>query len=348
MNQRLRTRTGTVPRTRPRARTYVRALIAVLAVSGVAAATGCSSKPPMADGKPGPDGKFVIGYSQSNNAEPYRAQVNKQLEYYVKKYPNLKLLPISDANANSAQQISQVQNFIKKKVDVLLISPNEPDPLTGAVQRACQAHIPVVVLDRDVKTNCYTSFIGGDNYKIGKLAGERAAKELPHGGNVAELRGILSDKPQIDRHNGFMAGIKKNRKIKVVRQREAKWLRPNATQIMQQWLRNGTKIDLVYGHNDDMAIGAQLAAKGMHKDKSIKFIGTDGLAIDGGGIRAVQQGDLLETFAYPTGAKEAARTVEDIVRKKKVKKHQALDTQPVTKGNAEEVYKKNDFSHKGG
>lgn len=335
-------------RPRIRARMAARAIVAATAVSCVAAATGCSSKPPMADGKPGPDGKFVIGYSQSNNAEPYRAQVNKQLQYYVKKYPNLKLLPISDANANSAQQISQVQNFIKKKVDVLLISPNEPDPLTGAVDRACQAHIPVVVLDRDVKTKCFTSFIAGNNYKIGKKAGERAAKELPHGGNVAELRGILSDKPQIDRHAGFMAGIKKNPKIKVVKQREAKWLRPDATQIMQQWLRNGTKIDLVYGHNDDMAIGAQLAAKGQHKDKDMKFIGTDGLSIDGGGIRAVQQGDLLQTFAYPTGAKEAARTVEDIVRKKKVKKYQILHTDTVTKKNAAEIYKKNDFSRKTG
>lgn len=334
--------------TRTRLRTTGRAALAAVALVSLAAASGCSSKGTANDGKPGEDGKFVVGYSQANNAEPYRAQLNKQLTYFVKKYPDLKLLPIADANQDSTTQISQVQNFVKKKVDVLIVSPNEPDPLTPAVQRACDAGIPVIVLDRDVKTDCYTSFIGGDNYEIGKKAGERALKALPDGGNVAELRGVLSAKPQIERHKGFQDAVKKNPDIKIVKQREAKWLRNDASKIMQQWLQGGSKIDLVYGHNDDMAIGAQLAAKGKNKDKDMKFIGIDGLAIPGGGIRAVQQGDLVATFLYPTGAEEAARTAEDVVNKKKVEKKQVLGTEEITKENAADVYEKYDFSKKTG
>lgn len=327
-------------------RTTCRAAVAAAVLISLAAATGCSSKGTAADGKPDEDGKFTVGYSQANNAEPYRAQLNKQLTYFVKKQPDLKLLPIADANQDSTTQISQVQNFVKKKVDVLIVSPNEPDPLTPAVQRACDAGIPVIVLDRDVKTDCYTSFIGGDNYEIGKRAGERAVKELPDGGNVAELRGVLSAKPQIERHKGFQDAIGKNPAIKVVKQREAKWLRNDASKIMQQWLQGGSDIDLVYGHNDDMAIGAQLAARGKKKDKGMKFIGIDGLAIPGGGIRAVQQGDLVSTFVYPTGAEEAARTAADIVRKKKVEKKQILPTDEITKDDAAEAYEKFDFSKK--
>ena len=216
----------------------------------VTLAAGCASKAPSSsDGTDGggSEEQFVVGYSQSNNAEPYRAQLNLQLQYFMKQHPDMKLLPIADAHQSSATQVSQVQNFIQQKVDVLIVSPNEPAPLTAAVQQACQAKIPVIILDRSVNTDCYNSFIGGDNYEIGKLAGQEAVKELPDGGNVVELRGILSDQPQIDRDKGFRDGIKANPKIKIIADREAKWLKDSAVPIMQQWLARFPKIDLVYG-----------------------------------------------------------------------------------------------------
>jgi ribose transport system substrate-binding protein len=322
----------------PHRRTAVVGALAALAL----AASGCASSAPSKDGKGsggGSDKTFTVGYSQSNNAEPYRAQLNLQLQYFMKKYKNLKLLPISDAHQSSATQVSQVQNFISQKVDALIVSPNEPAPLTAAVGQACAAKIPVVILDRSVNTDCYTSFIGGDNVAAGKQAGELAVKLLPNGGNVVELQGILSDQPQIDRDKGFREGIAANPKIHIIAHREAKWLKENGTQITQQWLAQFPKIDLVYGENDPMALGAYLAAAGQGKAKSIKFIGTDGLAIPDGGIRAVQQGQLAGTFVYPTCAKEAADTVEKILTGQSVPKHQTLPVTPVTPDNAAALYK---------
>lgn len=306
----------------------------------VALVSGCASSAPKGSGSSGSSSgkQFVVGYSQSNNAEPYRAQLNIQLRYYMKQYKNLKLLPITDAHQSSATQVSQVQNFIAQKVDALIVSPNEPAPLAAAVQQACNAKIPVVVLDRSVNTNCYTSFIGGDNVAAGKKAGDLAVKLLPNGGNVVELQGILSDQPQIDRDKGFREAIAANPKIKIVAHREAKWLKEAATPIMQQWLSTFPKIGLVYSENDPMALGAYLAAAGANRAKQIKFIGTDGLAIPDGGIRAVQQGQLAGTFIYPTSAKEAAQTVEDILAKKQVQKTQVLQVTPVTPQNAAALY----------
>lgn len=322
----------------------------LLAAVTVAALSACASNAPKSSsgstGASGGSGKtFVIGYSQSNNAEPYRAQLNAQLAYYVKKYPDLKLLPITDAHQDSATQVSQVQNFIQQKVDVLIVSPNESAPLTAAVQQACDAHIPVLILDRTVNTDCYTSFIGGDNYDIGKKAGEAAVAALPNGGNVAELQGILSNQPQIDRDKGFRDAIA-GHDITIVFHQEAKWLKANATSIMQQWLSQGTKIDLVYGENDDMALGAILAAQGANKAGQIKFIGIDGLAIPTGGIRAVQQGQMLTTFIYPTGAEQAAKTVEALAHGQSVEKKQTLPTTQITKDNADSVYQQYDMSTK--
>jgi ribose transport system substrate-binding protein len=300
---------------------------------------GCASSAPKKKNAEG-ERVFVVGYSQSNNAEPYRAQLNIQLRFFMKQYKNLKVLPITDAHQSSATQVSQVQNFISQKVDVLIVSPNEPDPLTAAVTQACEQKIPVIILDRSVNTDCYTSFIGGDNVAAGKQAGELAAKELPDGGNVVELQGILSNQPQIDRDKGFREGIASNPKIKIIAHREAKWLKEAATPIMQQWLAQYPKIDLVYAENDPMALGAYLAASGAGKAKDMKFIGTDGLAIPDGGIRAVQQGQLTGTFIYPTCAEEAAKTAEAIVTNKTVEKKQTLDVTPITPDNAAAMYEK--------
>jgi ribose transport system substrate-binding protein len=308
------------------------------------AVAGCASNAPNKSSGSGNNKTFVVGYSQSNNAEPYRAQLNIQLRHYMKQYKNLKLLPISDAHQSSATQVSQVQNFISQKVDALIVSPNEPAPLSAAVNQACAAKIPVIILDRSVNTTCYKSFIGGDNVAAGKQAGELAAKLLPNGGNVVELQGILSDQPQIDRDKGFREGIAANPNIKVIAHREAKWLKENGTQIMQQWVAQYPKIDLVYAENDPMALGAYLAAAGQGKAKNIKFIGTDGLAIPDGGIRAVQQGQLAGTFIYPTCAKEAADTVEAILTGKSVQKQQTLEVTPVTQQNAATLYQKYDAS----
>ncbi|WP_327581334.1 substrate-binding domain-containing protein [Nonomuraea sp. NBC_00507] len=310
-------------------------------------AAACASKAPTstatADGGAGKK-KFVVGYSQSNNAEPYRAQLNLQLQHFLKKYPDIELLPIADAKQSSATQVSQVQNFITQKVDALIVSPTEPAPLTAAVQQACDAKIPVIILDRTVNTDCYTAFIGGDNVLIGRKAGEEAVKLLPDGGNIVELRGILSNQPQIDRDKGFREAIAANPKIKIIADREAKWVKEQATPIMQQWLAQHPKIDLVYGHNDPMALGAYLAAKAAGKAEQIKFIGIDGLAIPDGGIRAVQLGQLSATFIYPTGAQEAADTVNKILHGQPVDKQQVLGTTQVTKDNAAGLYKQFDLS----
>lgn len=308
---------------------------------------GAEQSPAASDGRLVPEkDKYVIGYSQSNNAEPYRAQLNTQLEYFVSQHDDLELLPIADAQQDSSRQVSQVQQFVQQGVDILVVSPNESDPLTPPVEQACAAGIPVIVLDRTVNTDCIAAFIGGDNVAIGKAAGELALQLLPDGGNVVELRGIESNQPQIDRDQGFRDAIAANPDIKIVKDQDAKWLKEEGTKVMQQWLASGEDIDLVYAHNDPMALGAYLAAAGAGKEKDIDFIGIDGLAIPDGGIRAVQEGQLAGTFVYPTGAEEAVDTITKITAGEPFEAEQILPTTPVTPENAAEIYEQYDFSKK--
>lgn len=283
------------------------------------------------------DGEFLIGFSQANNAEPYRQHVNEELEAAAKAVPGF-TLQIADGQGNVNTQTSQVDNFITQKVDLLLISPFEASPLTPAVKRAVDAGIPVIELDRRTDGEPgkdYTAFIGGDNYKIALAAGEYTAKTLlPEGGEVAVLQGLPSSTPAVERLNGFKDGVKGNPKIQVVAEQAADWLPDKAQTAFSAMLQAHPDIQMVYASNDMMAAGALLAAKGAGKD--VKIIGTDGLPGPAGGIRAVAQGDWAATFTYPTGAKEAIEMAKSILLDcaTEVPATVTVDTTAVTPENA--------------
>src|SRR4051794_16875559 len=258
--------------------------------------------------------QFVIGFSQANNAEPYRQHVNDELAAAAKAVPQF-TLQIADGAGNVNTQTSQVDNFITQKVGLLLISPFEAAPLTPAIKRAMQAGIPVIELDRKTVGDPgkdYTAFIGGDNYKIALAAGEYTAKTLlPEGGQVAGLQGLPNLNPAVERLNGFKDGVKGNAKIKVVAEQAADWLPDKAQTAFAAMLQANPDIQMVYASNDMMAAGALLAAKGA--GKTVKIIGTDGLPGPAGGIEAVAKGDWSATFTYPTGAKQAIDMAKSIL-----------------------------------
>ena len=229
----------------------------------------------------GKDDKYVIGFSQANNAEPYRAHVNDELTAAAAKVPQF-TLQIADGAGNVNTQTSQMDNFITQKVDLILISPFEAAPLTPAVARAMKAGIPVIELDRKTvgePGKDYTAFIGGDNFKIAEEAGKYMAdKLLPQGGDVAVLEGLPSSTPAVERLDGFKAGVKANSKIKVVAEQAADWLPDKAQTAFAAMLQAHPDIKAIYASNDMMAAGARLAAKGAgKKDGDIAIIGTDGL-----------------------------------------------------------------------
>ncbi|WP_245278966.1 substrate-binding domain-containing protein [Mesorhizobium loti] len=260
------------------------------------------------------DGQFIIGFSQANNAEPYRQHVNDELTAAAKQVPGF-TLQIADGAGNVNTQTSQVDNFITQKVDLLLISPFEAAPLTPAVKRAMDAGIPVIELDRKTVGDPgkdYTAFIGGDNYKIALEAGKYTAKTLlPDGGEAAVLEGLPSSTPAVERLNGFKDGVKENAKIQVVAEQAADWVPDKAQTAFSAMLQAHPDIKVLYASNDMMAAGALLAAKGAGKD--VKIIGTDGLPGPAGGIEAVAKGDWAATFTYPTGAKEAIEMSKKIL-----------------------------------
>ncbi len=335
---------------RKRLRRMLETGAAILAL-GVAAPLALSAGAAhAADAKPiakdcGPNGSYVIGFSQVDFTEPYRQHVDHQMEELVKKYPQFKLV-IADGQASDNTQTSQVENFITQQVDILFISPYESAPLTPVVSRAYKAGIPVVTLDRKTVGDDYTTFIGGDNYQIAKEAGEYAATTLlPDGGNVAILEGLPSSSPAIERLNGFKDGIKGNPKINLVAVQPVDWMEDKAVTVFSAMLQAHPDIKLVYTSNDLAAAGAYIATKNAGKEGQVQIIGTDGLPGTAGGIRSVAEGQWAATYVYPTGAAEALDIAKKILIDcaTSVPKSITVPTQRIDKENAKDLYEKLKF-----
>jgi ribose transport system substrate-binding protein len=280
-----------------------------------------------------PEDPFVIGMSQCNLGEPWRVQMNADVEQAARAHKNLKVL-FKDAQNDSLRQRTHVEELVSQGIDLLIISPKEAAPLTQPVAEVFKKGIPVIVLDRAVLGDEYTVFIGADNKKIGREAGKWAAKALGGKGKIVELKGLMTSTPGQDRHAGFREGLdlSNNKDLQVVFEADMAWLEPNARKEMASALSTQKEIDLVYAHNDPGAHGAYLAAKEAGREGTIKWIGIDALPHEG--VEYVKQGILDATFAYPTGGAEAVDAARKLLAGEKVEKKIVLGTRLYTKDNA--------------
>jgi len=290
-----------------------------------------STLPAFAGGAGTAADPWLIGMSQCNLGEPWRQQMNKDIENAAKEHENIRMV-FKDAQNDSLKQQAQVEEFISQGVNLIIISPKEAVPLSPPVKKAYQAGIPVIVLDRRVATDQYTSFIGADNKKIGEAAGKWIRQRLGGKGKVVELKGLMTSTPGQDRNTGFRKGIEGS-DIDVIFEADMKWLGPEARKEMESALARFDHIDLVYAHNDPGAYSAYIAAKLARRDKEMLFVGIDALPGEGQGY--VKKGYLAASFEYPTGGREGIETALKILNREEVPKEITLPSRVFTPENIE-------------
>ena len=295
----------------------------------------CSKKnsAPTDGASPAPS-SVLVGVSQCNLGEPWREQMNADLARAAARHPQLKLV-FKDAQNDSLRQRAQVEELVAQGIRLLIISPKESAPLTKPVAEAYRQGIPVIVLDRAVEGDAFTSFIGADNRRIGREAGKWAAQTLGGKGVIVELKGLMTSTPAQDRHAGFLEGLEldKHPDLKPVFEADMQWLEPNARREMDAALAAQKQISLVYAHNDPGAHGAYLAAKAAGREREMRFVGIDALPHEG--VRYVKDGLLDVTFAYPTGGEEAINNAVALLAGGKTAKRITLGTRRFTKTNVD-------------
>ena len=132
--------------------------------------------------------------------------MNADVAARAKDFPDLEVA-YADAQQDNAKQVADVENFLRQKIDLLIISPNEAQPLTPIVEGVFDQGIPVIVLDRAIEGDTYTTFIGADNSAIGKAAGEYIAQLLNGKGEIVEIKGLPARRPRATGSDGFREAI---------------------------------------------------------------------------------------------------------------------------------------------
>lgn len=281
--------------------------------------------------------KWIIGMSQCNLGEPWRVQMNADIRKTAEAHPEIEVV-FKDAQNDTLMQRSQIEEFISSGVDLLIVSPKEAAPLTPPIAEAFRQGIPVIVLDRRVLGSDFTEFIGADNRKIGRYAGEwmvRRLAQLPAvkaGGRarMVELKGLMTSTPGQDRSAGFREALK-GQPVDIIFEADMKWLEPEARREMESALAVYKQIDLVYAHNDPGAHGAYLAAQTAGRLRDIIFVGIDALPQEGQVY--VRQGLLEASFEYPTGGREAVENALKVLQGESVPKEVTLKSRVFTRDN---------------
>ena len=279
---------------------------------------GCTSS--------GKQKRHVIGLSQCMLDDAWREAMINDMRIEASNYDDVEII-IKDAQNNNETQIQQIRDLTRQKVDVLIISPYQSEPITAVAEEAYRAGIPTIITDRKVNTDQYTSFVGANNYEIGLAAGNYAAHYLPPNAIILEIWGLTQTSPAQERHKGFVDALREREDLSF-RKIEGQWLVDTARMELRK-LEHPEQIDFVYAHNDMMAIAAReyFIAWDSIRGRDLRIIGVD--AVAGAGLEAVEDGRINASFLYPTGGEQVIRTAMRIIQGEPVDKFIPLRTAPV-------------------
>ncbi len=276
---------------------------------------------------------YVIGVSQCSE-DSWRMKLNDELRDATYLHDNVELHVVS-ADDNDKHQIRQINAFMNEDVDLLIVSPNQMNTVTPAIDRAYDSGIPVVLFDRKTDSGKYTAFVGADNEKIGRTIGEYIATRLGGKGTVVEIRGLEGSSPAIERHKGFVSAIRKYPGIRLLASESGTWLQQSGDSVAAKMFARGIVPDYVFGQNDRMAHGAWLAARRCGLEGRIRFVGIDALPGEGGGIELVRDGVLDASYIYPTRGDIVMQQALSILEGRPYERDLYMKAALVTKDNAE-------------
>jgi galactofuranose transport system substrate-binding protein len=294
-----------------------------MAATAALVLTACSGGSDTA--APGAPQKIVIGFSQIGAESEWRtANTTSIKEAAAAAGIELKF---SDAQQKQENQIKALRTFIAQRVDVIAFSPVVETGWETVLREAKAANIPVILTDRAVTVSddsLYLSLIGSDFVEEGRKAGRwllEKYKDAPADVNIVELQGTVGSAPANDRKKGFEEIIAANPKLKIIRSQTGDFTRAKGKEVMEAFLKaEGRKINVLYAHNDDMAIGAIQAIEeaGLKPGSDIVIVSIDAVK---GAFEAMVAGKLNVTVeCSPLLGPQLMSAVQDVVAKKPIPK----------------------------
>ncbi|WP_426062075.1 hybrid sensor histidine kinase/response regulator transcription factor [Hymenobacter sp. B1770] len=287
------------------------------------AAASCSAPAPQ---------PYRIGFSQCTNGDAWRLAMMAGMQKELSFYPQV-TFRMKDAHDNSAVQREHIAEFLREGIDLLIVSANEAEPITPIVEEAYNRGIPVVILDRRTTSPLYTAYVGGNNQEVGQTAARYISSLLRQRGEVLEILGAAGSSPAVDRHRGFVEGLAAYPGIRRTAQVQGDWKHPSVLRALPAVLRDHPEVDLIFAHNDRMALGAYQVCKQLGLAGRIRIVGVDGLPGPQGGIQMVQDKVMTATLLYSPGGEEAIRTAMKILLRQPFEKENILSTMVIDSTN---------------
>lgn len=222
------------------------------------------------------DGEFTIGFSNCSQDTPFFANMTPIIEDYAET-KGVKVVSLN-ADNDIVKQNKDIQDLLSQGIDALIINPVNEDGPSAGIEACNNANVPVITVDKNVKKG-YTAWVGRDNVKMGRLVGERLI-ELLGGesaqGTILEIQGTAGSTTMMNRRDGFHEAIEKVPGLKIVQSSYCDYDRSKAIPATQDLLQANKDVVAIFGHNDDMALGAaQVCVEQGFND--IKVCGVDGL-----------------------------------------------------------------------
>ncbi|RKE52874.1 substrate-binding domain-containing protein [Sphingobacterium detergens] len=278
--------------------------------------------------------KRVIAFSQCIGNDAWRQTMLEEMKRELSFNPDIEFL-YRDAQGNNDVQIDQIRELTKAGIDLLIVSPNEAEPLTPIVDSVFQGKIPVIVTDRKTSSGQYNAYVGADNLAIGKLAGQYSQTILQGKGKIGLVTGLSGTSASIEREKGFMQSISAVSGMQVSAVIHGGWQKNTAYTEMRKHIAQMAQSDIIFTFNDQMAMGVKKALDEVELQKEIKIIGVDALPGPGNGLEQIMQGHMYASMLYPTGGTEAIRTALAIINNQQYRRENILATAVIDRTNAE-------------
>lgn len=250
-----------------------------------------------------------IGVSQCSR-DDWRSKMNDEINREIMFHEDA-TVEIRSADDDNAKQIADINYFADNGFDIIIVAPNEAEALTPVIKDVFERGIPVLVFDRDIIGDTYTARIVADDKGMGKAAAHYGRHMLTGPVNIIEVQGLKRSTPTERRHSGFVEGMNTEGGMKMLASVHGDWNKEDAMPLVDSLLTIYPETNLIYAHNDRMAIGASEIAKAHGRD-DIKIIGID--AAPNVGIRAVADSVIDATFLYPTEGHRLIRTALAILK----------------------------------
>jgi ABC-type sugar transport system substrate-binding protein len=283
--------------------------------------------------------RIVLGFSQIGAESEWRTANTESIKSAAKMMDVD--LRFSDAQQKQENQIKALRSFIAQRVDVIAFSPVVETGWDTVLNEAKAAKIPVILTDRAVTSDpsLYIGFIGSDFIEEGRKAGRIVSakfKDATQDVNIVELQGTVGSAPANDRKKGFEEIIAANPRLRIIRSQSGDFTRSKGKEAMEAFLKNHDRIDVLYAHNDDMAIGAIQAIEeaGLKPGKDIFIVSIDAVK---GAFDAMIAGKLNATIeCNPLLGPQLMTSVTEVVAGRPIPKRIVVDEQVFTMETAKQ------------